>query len=402
MKGGDGSETRRYSRQLLLHGALAQGILREASVLVVGAGGLGCSCLFYLVGAGVGRLTICDSDRVEVSNLHRQILFTERDAGKAKAESAVNLLRAMNSGVTLVAVARHCAHDRWTSELVNSHDVIVDCSDNVGTRYLLNDVCFLSGKVLISAAALGNEGMLTRWGRSGGPCYRCVVPGPSFEARRRCVDQGVLGPVPGMLGALQALDVLRLFSNSDGVANKMRIFDGFTLRSFGLPPRRRTCALCGVVQSLKSHHDSRQWAQNQALNVDANNSMCSFGNLLPAFPIPLPIENEITVLDLKAAIDLAVPFILVDVREETQFSMCRLLPAFSLPLRCIIETPDAAIKSLNNMNKDGSITFVLCRRGLDSTTATAALLRLGCSNACNIAGGLDAWRCSVDSQFPVY
>ena len=271
---GESSEIARYSRQLLVHGALTQRKLRDSSALVVGAGALGCSCVSYLVGAGVGRITVCDRDEIEASNLHRQILFAESDAGKSKADSAVNRLRAMNSGVSLVAMARHCSHDEWTIELVKKHDVVVDCSDNVGTRYLLNDVCFLSGKLLISAAALGNEGTLTRWGRNGGPCYRCVVPRPSsYEARRRCVDQGVLGPVPGMLGALQALDVLRYLSNLDIVANKTQVFDGIMFQSFGLPPQRQTCELCGVAQTLKSRQDSKQWAQSKALNVDPNSAL---------------------------------------------------------------------------------------------------------------------------------
>jgi len=124
--------------------------------------------------------------------------------------------------------------------------------------------------------------------------------------------------------------------------------------------------------------------------------------LLPLEPLPLPSENEITVLDLKAAIDLVIPFILIDVREETQFSMCKLTSAISLPLRYILESPDAAAKSLHEMHAGSSFIFVLCRRGLDSITATAALLSLGYLNTCNVAGGLEAWRSSVDSEFPAY
>ena len=262
-------DTARYARQMLVLGPIAQETIRESSALVVGAGALGCSCLPYLVGAGVGKVTVCDGDRVEASNLHRQVLFAECDIGRNKAEAAASRLQAMNSDVALVAVPRHCMYDECTSDLVEKHSIVVDCSDNIGTRYLLNDACFLAGKPLISAAALGIEGSLTRWGKTGGPCYRCVIPRPSsLEARRRCADQGVLGPVPGVLGALQALDVLRYLSKLDGLINKMHIFDGTGLKAFGLPPRRPTCVLCGEAQTIESLQDSKQWALGQGLYAD--------------------------------------------------------------------------------------------------------------------------------------
>ena len=254
---------------MLVLGPIAQETIRESSALVVGAGALGCSCLPYLVGAGVGKVTVCDGDQVEASNLHRQVLFAECDIGRNKAEAAASRLQAMNSDVALVAVPRHCMYDECTSDLVEKHSIVVDCSDNIGTRYLLNDACFLAGKPLISAAALGIEGSLTRWGKTGGPCYRCVIPRPSsLEARRRCADQGVLGPVPGVLGALQALDVLRCLSKLDGMINKMHIFDGTGLKAFGLPPRRPTCVLCGEAQTIESLQDSKQWALGQGLYAD--------------------------------------------------------------------------------------------------------------------------------------
>lgn len=236
---------------------------------MVGAGALGCSCLSYLVGAGVGRITVCDGDSVEASNLHRQVLFAESDAGRNKADAAASRPRTMNSGVVVMAMAKCCSYDGWTSGLIDNHHIVVDCSDNVGTRYLLNDACYFAGKVLVSAAALGKEGSLTHWDRSGGPCYRCVSPRPtSHEARRLCVDQGVLGPVPGMLGALQAAEVLRYLASLDLALKTTLVFDGCALRSFKLPPQRKTCELCGQAPTIESLYDSKQWARSQALVVD--------------------------------------------------------------------------------------------------------------------------------------
>jgi len=228
----------RYSRQMLVHGADTQAAIGAALVLVVGCGGLGCGCLPYLVGAGIGSLTVCDGDVVDVTNLHRQVLYSEADAGTPKAIAAVARLRALNSTIVIRAVARPMRFDHETLSLVFAHDIVVDCSDNIGTRYLLNDACFLARKPLIGAAALGVEGTLARWGNtSGSGCYRCVHPRPVMhEARRSCVDRGVLGPVPGALGALQALDVIRYVSG-DVAAAPVRIFDGTSLRSFLSPLR---------------------------------------------------------------------------------------------------------------------------------------------------------------------
>ena len=168
-------------------------------MLVVGAGALGCGCLPYLVGAGVAQVTVCDGDIVEFSNLHRQVLFREQDVGRNKAEVVAERLRSLNLGVVVMAVAQHCCYNERTTMLVASHDIVADCSDNVGTRYLLNDACFLSDKVLVGAAALGTEGTLVRWDYAIGPCYRCICPIPSYhESRRQCTDHGVLGPVPGV------------------------------------------------------------------------------------------------------------------------------------------------------------------------------------------------------------
>ena len=410
---------------MLVLGPLAQERIRESSALVVGAGALGCSCLPYLVGAGVGKVTVCDGDRVEASNLHRQVLFAEDDIGRNKAEAAASRLQAMNSGVAVFAMPRHCMYDEWTSDLIENHSIVVDCSDNIGTRYLLNDACFLAGKVLVSAAALGTEGSLTRWGKNGGPCYRCVIHRPSpLEARRRCTDQGVLGPVPGVLGALQALDVLRYVSKHDGMMNKMHIFDGTGLKPFGLPTRRPTCELCGDAQLIQSLQDSKLWARGQGLCVDLDETQqimpvlrgrrnllfklikcllrCNFGNLLPSKPVSLHFANEITVLDLKKIIDTAASLTLVDVRDPAQFAICKLQSAISLPLRQIIETPGCAMSFLREKTTLDSPIYVLCRRGIDSRTATAELLKLGYSNACSVVGGLDAWRSSIDPQFPSY
>lgn len=374
-------------------------------MLVVGAGALGCGCLPYLVGAGVGQITVCDGDVVELSNLHRQVLFCELDIGRNKAEVAAERLRLLNSDVLISAVAQHCGFRERTVMLVESHDIVADCSDNVGTRYLLNDVCFLGGKTLVVAAALGTEGSLARWNYEDGPCFRCVSPTPSHhESRRKCTDHGVLGPIPGALGALQALDVLRCLADmGDNGSSVLRIFDGLSLRPFGLPQRRRNCALCGDNPSLISLADSERWARNQGLSVDSNYQMCHFG----AFPVPplapLPRHNEATALDLKAALQSSRPCVILDVRDSIQFTICKLPGALSLPLRGILEQPVVTTTKVRDASSSHNPDlFVLCRRGIDSRFATQILIKLGFRNVRNVTGGLDAWRREADPTFPVY
>ena len=208
----DPAHVLRYSRQMLLPqvGPDVQKRLLGGSVLVIGAGGLGCPVILYLAGAGVGRIGIVDFDKVEVSNLHRQVAHKEEGTGMNKAESAKQAALALNSSIVVEA------HDTtFTSaiglDLVSRYDVVVDATDNPGTRYLINDACVLRKKPLISGAALGLNGQLSVYNHNGGPCYRCVFPEPAPRSTFvSCSDGGVLGPVPGVIGCQQALETLKV------------------------------------------------------------------------------------------------------------------------------------------------------------------------------------------------
>jgi molybdopterin/thiamine biosynthesis adenylyltransferase len=205
-------EISRYGRQMLVPGvgAPTQAALRSMKVLVIGAGGLGCPAALYLAGAGVGSITVVDDDVVEVSNLHRQIAHSESCAGRPKAESLCAALRRCNSSLEISAICSRFGPDN-ASSLVSACDVVVDCSDNVATRYLANDACVLMRKVLVSGAALGTSGQLSVHDVvRGGPCYRCVHPvPPPHTVVGSCAENGVLGPVTGVIGALQALEVIK-------------------------------------------------------------------------------------------------------------------------------------------------------------------------------------------------
>lgn len=214
----EAAELRRYGRQMILpsFGSHSQEALRRMRVLVVGAGGLGCPSAMYLAAAGVGALGIVDDDAVDVSNLHRQIGHTAAAAaaGIPKAESLAATLRGINPLVDVTAhVCRFTAH---TAEaLVSRYHVVVDASDNPGTRYLVNDVCVLLGRPLVSGAAVATDGQLSVYGYASGPCYRCLHPHPPPPGgTASCSDAGVLGPITGVIGSLQALEVLKLASDA--------------------------------------------------------------------------------------------------------------------------------------------------------------------------------------------
>ena len=208
----------RYSRQLLLHdgfGVLGQHKLLSSSVLVVGAGGIGSTVLLYLAASGIGRISVLDFDSVERSNLHRQIIHKEQTVGVNKAVSACLAVNELNPTIECRPLAIMLTWEN-AMEIVKDHDCIVDASDNPRTRYLINDACVLAGKPLISGSAIGTEGQLSVFNHGeDGPCYRCLYPKPSITSgAKSCSDNGVLGPVPGLIGVMQALEVLKVLTGT--------------------------------------------------------------------------------------------------------------------------------------------------------------------------------------------
>jgi molybdopterin/thiamine biosynthesis adenylyltransferase len=205
-------EIGRYGRQLVLDevGAEGQLRLRRARVLVVGAGGLGCGLLPHLVAAGVGTVGVADPDRVEPSNLPRQVLYGERDVGRLKCECALEQLGRLSSACRLVAHPERLERES-AARLVRQYTLVADCTDSVAARYALSDACVAAGVRLVACSALGWQGQLSVYCAPGGPCYRCVHPAPPpAAARGSCADSGVLGAVVGAMGALQALEVLKV------------------------------------------------------------------------------------------------------------------------------------------------------------------------------------------------
>lgn len=364
----------RYARHLILggFGADCQEGLCKASVLVIGAGGLGSPALLYLAAAGIGRLGIMDGDTVDISNLQRQVIHTTADEGRPKAVVAKEACLAINPLVT-VDCFEYRLDPSNANELFRDYDVIVDCSDNAPTRYLINDTAVTESKPLVSGSALRMEGQLTVYGYKDGPCYRCLFPiPPPAEATTSCDDGGVLGPVPGVIGVLQATEVIKILSGwGEPLSGTLMIYDAHStrFRNIKLRARKKDCISCSVnrLDSLSSDY---------------------------GFVCGPKAEVVVPSIDARTFSTVAEGYTLIDVRDPIQYSICSLPGAINVPMRDL----DSRLDSLKS---DVNPIFVMCRRGVLSKLATAKMVQHGIK-ATNVSGGLVQWKTSVDPEFPLY
>jgi len=252
----DEEQFHRYARHLVLDeiGEEGQEALLAAKVLVVGAGGLGAPVILYLAAAGVGTLGIVDDDAVDLTNLQRQVVHATANVGAAKVDSAAQTVAALNPGIRVVPYQIRLTPAN-AGELIGAHDLVVDGSDNFATRYLLNDACYLLDKPLVTAAVLRFEGQLFtfRQGDPPTPCYRCVFPeAPDPDLVPRCDQAGILGALCGVLGSLQATEVLKeLLGLGDSMAGRMLLYDALAsqFRTIKLS-RDPACPLCGETPAI--------------------------------------------------------------------------------------------------------------------------------------------------------
>ncbi|XP_051724305.1 adenylyltransferase and sulfurtransferase MOCS3 [Ctenopharyngodon idella] len=398
----------RYSRQLLLPelGVKGQVAMSNISVLVVGCGGLGCPLAQYLAAAGIGRLGLLDYDVVELSNLHRQVLHSELTQGQPKALSAAQAISRLNS--TVQCVPYHLQLSRENAiQLIQQYDIVADCSDNVPTRYLVNDACVLTRKPLVSASALRMEGQLTVYNYRGGPCYRCLYPSPPPpETVTNCSDGGVLGVVPGIMGCLQALEVLKIASGQgSSFEQQLLMFDGQEgrFRSIRLRPRQAECAVCGETPTVTELQDYEQFCGSAATDK------CRRLNLLTK-------EQRVSVQEYRAILDSSTPHLLLDVRPKVEVDICHLSTSINIPLASLEDKKAEHITllkdTISNLKQQMNIksqvpVFVVCKLGNDSQKAVQLLekmsgLEIEPITVKDISGGLMSWAKNIDRSFPQY
>ncbi|MFI5414945.1 MAG: molybdopterin-synthase adenylyltransferase MoeB [Candidatus Lutacidiplasmatales archaeon] len=370
-------ERHRYSRHLLLPevGESGQRRIRDARVLIVGVGGLGAPAALYLAAAGVGTIGLVDDDRVDTSNLQRQVLYSTKEVGTRKTRSAARRLRGLNPNIRVV---EHPG--RLTSEnalqVIRGYDIVLDGTDNFPTRYLVNDACVLLRKPYVYGSVYRFEGQVSVFDAQRGPCYRCLFPAaPPPELVPSCAEGGVLGVVPGLIGIWQANEVLQLILGSgEPLIGRILLIDAKTAGVREVRVRKDPkCPLCGRHPTQKGLID------------------------YPAF-CGAPAEGErvptVGARALAAELRRRVRPQLIDVREPGEWQIAHLPNAKLIP-RATLE------RRLGAVRRDRPVV-VYCKSGRRSADAVRFLTARGFTNVRSLAGGLDAWAETVDTKMPRY
>jgi adenylyltransferase/sulfurtransferase len=357
-------EIARYARHFSLagFGLEAQEKLKRSRVLVIGAGGLGCPALLYLAAAGVGRITIVDADRVDVSNLQRQVLYTEADTGLLKVDAAARRLRTLNPLIEIIPRAERFIRTN-ARELVQASDVVIDGSDNFATRYLVNDACVLAGKPFVYGAIHGFEGQASVFNWQGGPTYRCLFPEPPEPgAVPNCAEAGVLGVLPGLIGTIQATEALKLLAGiGELLSGRLLLWDALTMNT-------RIVALAADPRS----RDLRE------LPVEGYGETCLMSMDTTSDEVDGPGLRRLPEVQL------------IDVREAWEREAGAILPSLHVPLGLFAGNTAAILLAPLD---PGRPTVVYCAHGVRSLRALAELRsRYGFNQAWSLRGGYEAWR----------
>jgi adenylyltransferase/sulfurtransferase len=372
------TEAQRYSRHLVLPevGPEGQRRLKGSSVLVVGLGGLGVPASVYLTSAGVGRIGIVDSDVVEMPNLQRQFIFSEADLGRKKVDVAREKLLQTNPNIAVEAYDVRLDSSN-AMDIIREYEVVVDGTDNLPSRYLINDACVLLGKPDVYASVLGFDGQASVFFAPRGPCYRCLYPTPPPpESVRSCDEVGVLGVIPGIMGGIQANQAVSiLLGKGSPLIGRLLVFSGLD-NSFDQIrfKKSQSCPVCGKTPTIIELIDYEEF--------------CGLKGM------PRPAGFDITPAELKAFIDGGRSMVLLDVREPYEYELCHLDGAKLIPLG---ELP----RRMRELEKGREIV-AYCHVGVRSASAVAFLRQAGFSKVRNLDGGIDAWSRQVDPTMPRY
>jgi molybdopterin/thiamine biosynthesis adenylyltransferase/rhodanese-related sulfurtransferase len=374
-------EIRRYGRHLIMPEVSLRGQqkLKSARVLAVGAGGLGSPLLLYLGAAGIGTIGIVDYDVVEESNLHRQVLHRSSNVGKRKVESAKEALAEVNPHVRVVTYDTALRSDN-ALEILRDYDVVVDGTDNFPTRYLVNDACVLLGKPNVYGSIFRFEGQASVFWKGRGPCYRCLFPEPPEPGTvPSCAEGGVLGILPGIIGVIQAIEAVKLVLGiGDLLLGRLLVFDALGLRFTELRLRRDPkCPICGENPSIRELVDYEEFCGTRT------DGQARQGQ-----------GEEISVLELKEAMERGEDFLLLDVREPHEFEIARIPGSRLIPLG---ELP-SRLYELDSTK----LLIVHCKTGGRSARACELLRRAGFQRVKNLAGGIEAWSQKIDPSVPRY
>jgi adenylyltransferase/sulfurtransferase len=375
-------EIRRYSRHLILPevGLAGQKKIKAASVLCIGAGGLGSPIAMYLAAAGIGKLGIVDFDTVDFSNLQRQILHTDADVGRSKAESAKETIRGINPHCEVVIHNTRISSEN-ALDLIRPYDIVVDGTDNFPTRYLTNDACVLLKKPNVYGSIFRFEGQASVFApHLGGPCYRCLYPEPPPPGMvPSCAEGGVLGVLPGIIGCIQATEILKLaIGKGNLLVGRLLLFNALDMKFRELKLRcDPACPVCGEHPTIKELIDYEVFCGIEPTPVDNGN------------------PDEVTVQEMKRALDdpkLGIK--VIDIREPFEYEIARiegvpLLPMSELQNRFTELDPNTQY-------------YLHCKVGSRSLSALSFLREQGFKYVKSVKGGINAWSDEIDRNVPRY
>ena len=374
-------EIRRYSRHLILPevGLAGQKKIKAASVLCIGSGGLGSPIAMYLAAAGIGKLGLVDFDVVDYSNLQRQLLHTDADVGRPKTESAGEAIRALNPNVEVVLHNTRISSEN-ALDLIRPYDIVVDGTDNFPTRYLTNDACVLLKKPNVYGSIFRFEGQASVFApHLGGPCYRCLYPEPPPPGMvPSCAEGGVLGVLPGIIGCIQATEILKLaIGKGSSLVGRLVLFNALDMKFRELKLRRDPqCPVCGEHPTIKELIDYEQFCGIPPAPTTAN-------------------PDEVTVQDMKKALDdpkLGIK--VVDVREPFEYEIARVEGVPLLPL--------SELRQRFTELDPNQQYYLLCKVGARSHQAVEFLREQGFKYVKNVRDGINAWSDEIDSSVPKY
>jgi len=373
----------RYSRHLILPGVGSDGQrrLKQARVLLIGAGGLGSPTALYLAAAGIGHLGIVDGDVVDRTNLQRQILHGTGDIGRRKTESAGDRITDINPNVDLSTFDTVLTSAN-ALEILADYDIVVDGTDNFQTRYLVNDACVILGKPNVYGSIIRFEGQASVFGHDGGPCYRCLFPEPPPAGMvPSCAEGGVFGVVPGIVGSIQATETIKLVLGAgDSLSGRLLLIDVLRMRFRTIQIRRDpACPACGTREIT------------ELIDYDA---FCGVASNAGGAAEGIDFVREITPSELATRRDRGDDLVLLDVREPGEWAVARIAGAQLVPLGTL---QDAA------PTLDPARDMVIhCHHGIRSAAAVRYLQSQGFTRLWNLAGGIARWSAEVDESIPQY
>jgi sulfur-carrier protein adenylyltransferase/sulfurtransferase len=380
-------EVRRYSRHLIIPdvGMTGQKRLKNAKVLVIGAGGLGSPALLYLAAAGVGTLGIVEFDEVDESNLQRQIIHGQSDVGKSKAQSAKESLAETNPLVNVVIHEERLDNDN-VMELFAGYDLIVDGTDNFATRYLVNDAAVLLGKPYVWGSIYRFDGQASVFWAEHGPCYRCLYPEPPPAGMvPSCAEGGVLGVLCASIGAIQVNEAIKLLTGiGEPLLGKLMIYDALEMEYRKLPVRKDPdCAICGenpTVTELIDYESFCGAVSDEAAEAAAGSTI------------------SVSTLEhwLKERDNSERDFVLVDVREPNEFEINSIPGAVLIPKGEILNG-----HALEELPQDKPVVLY-CKTGVRSAESLAVLKGAGFADSVHVGGGVSAWVSQIDPSQPAY